>query len=114
VWWTSDDLLTASVVAFHSPVNAAAFVDAAGSARCRGPARAFGISHPLRGRMVLWTDPALYLEGDLYFAYGREVFRFTDVPIHGAWDKVPRKGGARPYVQTTELLACGLAEARCS
>lgn len=112
VWWRGREVLSASVFAFRSGREAAAYVAAAGSTRCRGPARAFGISRPSGGRVVVWTNPVLNLQADVFFARGKHVYRITDVPA-GAWDKLPRAVDVRRYAFMAERVACELPRAGC-
>jgi hypothetical protein len=112
VWWRRHEVLSASVFAFRSAADAAAYVAAAGSTRCRGPARAFGISRPAGGRVVVWTNPVLNLQADVFFARGDRVYRITEVPAD-AWNKVPRAVDVGRYALMTERVACELPEAGC-
>jgi hypothetical protein len=113
VWSTRDEVLSASVFAFRRAADATAVVSAVASTRCRGRARVFAVSSPRAGRVLVWTNPVLNLEADVFLARGNHVFRITDVPPH-TWDRVPATVDVRRFAQTALRVACGLPEARCS
>jgi hypothetical protein len=113
VWWAhAGDHMSGSVFAFSDQNGARAFLEAAGSTSCRGPAVAFAVSRPGGGRVVVSANQYLMIEAEVLFVRGRSVFRITDVP-RGKRGRKPSDLDVRRFAQTAERVACRLPAAGC-
>ena len=112
-WWSAaGDHLGASLFVFPDDTSAAEYVNDAASALCRADAIATAISRPSGARAVIWANPEGYLQTDIYFARGRNVYRLAAV-APGAEGEHPRAAGIQQLLRVPASLACDLADARC-
>jgi hypothetical protein len=113
-WWSPVGVHEgADLFVFATAADAARYVRRATSTRCR---HAGAISHPVSAPTgavsLVWDNPLGDLQGDVFFARGRRVYRVSSVPP-GPADQRPRDVDVARLLETPEQIACELTDAAC-
>lgn len=90
---------------FHSADDAARYVRAAASGRCRKDAVAYLLAQPAGARALAWNNPLGVSQADVFFVRGNVVYRLIDVS--------PDDLGRRELVRVSQWLACQMRDAKC-
>jgi hypothetical protein len=111
--WSSPagDILVADVFAFPTRADARRFVALAATTRCRSGARVYPASSPPGALGLVWPNPLLALQWDLFFARGSHAYRVTVVPLPPGGDD--RRIDFARVLRLLPRVACGLREAHC-
>lgn len=113
-WWSdAGNHLGASLFVFPNDRSAAEYVSDAASALCRFDAIAAAVSRPSGARAVIWENPEGWLQTDVYFARGVNVYRLAAV-AQGPRGERPQTADFGQLVRVPENLACALANADCT
>ncbi|HXB65296.1 MAG TPA: hypothetical protein VNV42_10515 [Solirubrobacteraceae bacterium] len=111
-WWTRDYDVGADVFAFGGSRQARELFKVAASTDCHRDGVLWPAFSPPRARNLMWVNPDLARQSDVFLLRGSRVYRIAAVRLQGAPAEsvqAQRRTGAR----LLDALACVLPDAQC-